>query len=217
LGNEFFGNKGEKPSEENPEPKENPKLKPKPKPFNCEHCGRDGHLAEFFFRRKREERLAREWPTRTGTALLVVCLSLGWCQGARVWCISFTLDRGVCLCLVKSHHTEKVVGVLGLGMVSLLDVPLLVANTSMVGTIAALGPRGTTGHSLPFVVRIVVQGDMWVFHLGERGWILLTPHMSKWHGTGLIHFVLTPVLSPLLTLTLVFDFAGERHGGLLVD
>jgi hypothetical protein len=65
LGNEFFGKKGEKPSEgksseEKPEPKENPKPKPKLKPFHCEHCGRDGHLAEFCFRRKREERLARE-------------------------------------------------------------------------------------------------------------------------------------------------------------
>jgi hypothetical protein len=65
LGNEFFGKKGEKPSEEKPseeklEPKENPKSKPKPKPFHCENCGRDGHLAEFCFRRKLEERLARE-------------------------------------------------------------------------------------------------------------------------------------------------------------
>jgi hypothetical protein len=65
LGNEFFGKKGEKPGEEKPsekkpEPKENPKPKSKPKPFHCEHCGRDGHLAEFCFRRKREERLARE-------------------------------------------------------------------------------------------------------------------------------------------------------------
>jgi hypothetical protein len=65
LGNEFFGKKGEKPSEkkpseEKPEPKENPKPKPKLKPFHCEHCGKDGHLAEFCFRRKREERLARE-------------------------------------------------------------------------------------------------------------------------------------------------------------
>jgi hypothetical protein len=62
LGNEFFGKKGEKQSEEKPEPKENPKPKPKPKPkpFHCEHCGKDGHLAEFCFKRKREERLARE-------------------------------------------------------------------------------------------------------------------------------------------------------------
>jgi hypothetical protein len=64
LGNEFFGKKGEKPSEEKPEPKENPKPKPKPKPFHCEHCGRDGHLAEFWFRRKREERLAIELANR---------------------------------------------------------------------------------------------------------------------------------------------------------
>jgi hypothetical protein len=58
--------------------------------------------------------------------------------------------------------------VLGLGLVSLLDVPLLVANTSMEGTIVALGPRGATGHGLPFVVRVVLQRDVWVSHLGER-------------------------------------------------
>jgi hypothetical protein len=39
---------------------QSPKPKPKPKPFHCELCGRDGHLAEFCFRRKHEERLARE-------------------------------------------------------------------------------------------------------------------------------------------------------------
>jgi hypothetical protein len=61
LGNEFFGKKKkEKLSEEKPEPKQSPEPKPKPKPLHYEHCGRDGHLAEFCFRRKREERLARE-------------------------------------------------------------------------------------------------------------------------------------------------------------
>jgi hypothetical protein len=70
------------------------------------------------------------WPTRTGTALFVVCLSLDWCREVRVWCVPFTLVRGVSLCLEVSHHIEKVVGVLGLGVVSLLDVPSLVANTS---------------------------------------------------------------------------------------
>jgi hypothetical protein len=85
------------------------------------------------------------------------------------------------------------------------------------GTITVLGPRGATDHDLPFVVRVVLQGDVWVFHLGEIGWILLTPCLSKWRGTGLIRFVLTLVLSPLLTLTLVFDFAGGRLGGFLVD
>jgi hypothetical protein len=60
LWNEFFGKKGEKPSEEKPKPKESPKPKPKPKSFHCEHYGRDVHLADFCFRRKREERFARE-------------------------------------------------------------------------------------------------------------------------------------------------------------
>jgi hypothetical protein len=120
------------------------------------------------------------WPTRTGTALFVVCLSLGWCQEVRVWCVPFTLERGGSLCLEVSHHIEKVVGVLGLGVVSLLDVSLLVANASMGGTIAVLGPKGVTGHGLPSVVRVVLQGDVWVFHLGEIGWISLTPRLSKW-------------------------------------
>jgi hypothetical protein len=38
------------------------------------------------------------------------------------------------------------------------------------GTITVLCPRGATGHGLPFVVRVVLQGDMWVFHvLDSRG------------------------------------------------
>jgi hypothetical protein len=106
---------------------------------------------------------------------------------------------------------------LGLGVVSFLDVPLLVANMSMGGTITALVPIGATGHTLPFLVCVVLQGDLWMFHLGEIGWILLTPRLSKWRGTGLILFVLNPVLSLLLTLALVFYFAGGRHGGLLVN
>jgi hypothetical protein len=217
LGNELFGKKGEKPSEEKPESKENPKPKPRLKPFHCEHCGRDGHVAEFCFRRKREERLARELANKDK-----YCPSRG-VPGPRLvprgegMVRTIYLERGMSLCVEVSHQIEKVVGVLGLGVVSLLDVPLLVANTSMEGTIATLGPTGAMGHNLPFVVRVVLQGDVWVLHLGEIGWILLTPRLSKWRGTGLIRFVLTPVLSPLLTLTLVFDFAGERHGGLLVD
>jgi hypothetical protein len=88
------------------------------------------------------------WLTRIGSPLLVVCL--------REWCVPFILVEGVSLCLEVRHHIEKVVGVLGLGMVSLLDVPLLMANTSMGGMIAVLGPRGATDHSIPFVVCVVL-------------------------------------------------------------
>jgi hypothetical protein len=34
------------------------------------------------------------------------------------------------------------------------------------GTIAALGLKGATSHRLHLVVRIVLQGDVWVFQLG---------------------------------------------------
>jgi hypothetical protein len=46
---------GEKPSEQ-PKPKHKPKLVR----FHCGYCGRDGHKDEFCFKRKREERMAKE-------------------------------------------------------------------------------------------------------------------------------------------------------------
>jgi hypothetical protein len=63
----------EKPSEEKPveklngeKPNEQPHPKPKPKPmrFYCGYCGRDGHKDEFCFKRKREERMAKEWANK---------------------------------------------------------------------------------------------------------------------------------------------------------
>jgi hypothetical protein len=84
------------------------------------------------------------------------------------------------------------VGMLGLGVVSSLDIPSLVANASMGGTITALGLKGAMGHDLHLVVLVVLQGDVWVFHLGVIGWIFLIPLLSKWHNTSLIHFTLTP-------------------------
>ena len=46
---------------------------------------------------------------------------------------------------------------------------------------------------------------------------MLTLLLTRWLDTGLTRFVLTPVLSHLLTLVLVFDFAGGRLGEFLVD
>jgi hypothetical protein len=130
LGNEFFRKNREKPSEEKPEPREDPKQKPKPKSFHCEHCGRDGHLVEFCFRRKREERLARVLankdryrPSRGVPEPRLVPRGEGM--------VRTIYPRERREFVPQSHHIEKVVGMLGLGVVSLLDVPLLVANTSM--------------------------------------------------------------------------------------
>jgi hypothetical protein len=72
-GKVFFGKESEKASEEKPvekpsgeKPSEQPKPKPKPKlvRFHCGYCGRDGHKDEFCFKRKREERMAKEWANK---------------------------------------------------------------------------------------------------------------------------------------------------------
>jgi hypothetical protein len=72
-GKLFFGKKSEKDSEEKPvekpsgeKPSEQPKPKPKPKlvKFHCGYCGRDGHKDEFCFKRKQEERMAKEWANK---------------------------------------------------------------------------------------------------------------------------------------------------------
>jgi outer membrane biosynthesis protein TonB len=82
LGTVFFGKESEKSSEEKPvekpseekpvekpsgeKPNEKPHPKPKPKPirFHCGCCGRDVHKDEFCFKRRREERMAKEWANK---------------------------------------------------------------------------------------------------------------------------------------------------------
>jgi hypothetical protein len=68
-GKVFFRKEREKPSEEKPvekpseeKPSEQPHPKPKPKlvMFHCGYCRRDDHKVEFCFKRKREERMAKE-------------------------------------------------------------------------------------------------------------------------------------------------------------
>jgi hypothetical protein len=56
--------KGEKLSEEKPSEQPHPKTKPKPIRFHCDYCGSDGHKGEFCFKRKREERIAKEWTNK---------------------------------------------------------------------------------------------------------------------------------------------------------
>jgi hypothetical protein len=82
----------EKPSEKpSGKPREKPCEEPHPKPkprsirFHCEFCGKDGHKKEFCYKRRREARMAK-----TGTTLLMVCLSLiCFCPRERVLCIWF--------------------------------------------------------------------------------------------------------------------------------
>jgi hypothetical protein len=69
-GNVFFGKESEKasevksikkPSGEKPSEQPHPKPKPKLVRFHCNYCGKEGHKDEFCFKRKREERMAKEW------------------------------------------------------------------------------------------------------------------------------------------------------------
>jgi hypothetical protein len=69
-GKVLFWKESEKASEEKPVEKpsgEKPSEQPKPKPkhklvrFHCVYCGRDDHKDEFCFKRKREERMTKEW------------------------------------------------------------------------------------------------------------------------------------------------------------
>jgi hypothetical protein len=69
----FFGKVSEKASEEKSveelsgeKPSEQPQSKPKTRlvRVRCGYCGKEGHKVEFCFKRKREERMAKEWANK---------------------------------------------------------------------------------------------------------------------------------------------------------
>jgi hypothetical protein len=123
-----------------------------------------------------------------------------------------------------------VVGLESLQVVSLLDVVPLVLNTGM-GGVVALRWRGGTVHGLPFMVLVLLQlerdGSLVVVFVvvfvvvalvGKMFWIVLTPLLRKWLGTGFTVLVLTPVLSHLFTHVLVFEFqVGDLKNIWLID
>jgi hypothetical protein len=111
-----------------------------------------------------------------------------------------------------------VVGLESLQEVSLLGVLPHVLNTGM-GGVVALSWRGGTVHGFPFVVLVLLQlervGSLIVVTMvvfvevalvGKMFWIVLTPLLRKWLGTGFTLLVLTPVLSRLFAHVLVFEF-----------
>jgi hypothetical protein len=111
-----------------------------------------------------------------------------------------------------------VVGLESLQEVSLLGVLSLVLNMGMGGVIA-LSWRGGTIHSFLFMVLVLLQlerdGSLIVVTMvvfvevglvGKIVWIVLTPLLSKWLGTGFTLLVLTPVLGRLFAHVLIFEF-----------
>jgi hypothetical protein len=66
----FVNAKGDVAEEKREKPREksceDPQPKPKPRPirFHCGYYGRDGHNEEFFFKRKREKKMVKEWANK---------------------------------------------------------------------------------------------------------------------------------------------------------
>jgi hypothetical protein len=99
---------------------------------------------------------------------------------------------------------------------SLIRFLPLVLNTGM-RRVVALRWRGGTVHGFPFLVYVFLQlerdGSLIVVTVvvfvevalvGKMVWIVLTPLLRKWLGTGFTLLVLTPVLSRLFTHVLIF-------------
>jgi hypothetical protein len=159
----FVSEKGEKPREK-PEPK------PKPIPFRCEYCGKDRHLAEFCYKRKRDERLARQQANQNryrqshGIPEPRVPLPRGVGSVRSFGRVGAQGGRSHREVVVRGLIGETMVCVLVRGLVGLvvvlLDVPLLVLNTGLGEMIAALGSRGTTDHVSPLVVLVLLPWDM---------------------------------------------------------
>jgi hypothetical protein len=99
------------------------------------------------------------------------------------------------------------------------------------GGVVALRWRGGTIHGFPFVVLVLLLVErvgflgvvtrvefVVVALVGKMVWIVLTPLLSKWLGTGFTLLVLTLVLGRLFAHVLVFEFqVGDLKNIWLID
>jgi hypothetical protein len=287
-GKVFFGKEsekaseeksGEKPSEEKPDekpsgekPSEQPQPKPKPKlvRFRCGYCGRDGHKDEFCFKRRREERIAKEWANEDkyhppngeheprvqmpkAKASVRIVPTWGERKAAGGAASRATLVRpvrgtGQTGERRRSDRRRPRQAVFGFrartgarfgsggrgsggwagefaGGQFARRCPL-VLSTGMGGVIA-LSWRGGTVHGFPFVVLVLLQLEragslvvvfVEVAFVGKMFWIVLTPLLSKWLGTGFTLLVLSPVLSRWFAHVLIFEFqVGDLMNIWLID
>jgi hypothetical protein len=160
---------GEKPGEEKQQPKKSPKPKPKPKPFHCEDCGRDGHLAEFCFRRKCEERFAREMANRDRYRP-----SRGVPEPRMV-----SISEGVVRTIYPRERREFVPQVMppqrdggghvGFGRGEFARCSFACGQYEHVGNNRSFRSQRSYGPWSHIVVRVFLQGDVWVLHIVEIG------------------------------------------------
>jgi hypothetical protein len=112
-----------------------------------------------------------------------------------------------------------------LQQVSLLDVLPLMLNTGM-GGVVVLSWRGGAVHSFPFVVLVLLQLEragflvvvfMEVALVGKVFWIVLTPLLSKWLGTGFYSSGTNPSAESFVHSLACFLISGGRLEEHLVD
>jgi hypothetical protein len=234
----FFGKESEKASEEKPvekpsgeKPSEQPQPKPKPKlvRFHCGYCGRDGHKDELCFKRRREERMAKEWANKDKYHLSNDVLeprvqmprakasvrtvpawgeqkAIGGAAGRATPVRPVHAWRGNTSGFVLMHVRGLVleVEVLVVGLESLQEVSLLgvlphVLNTGMGGSVA-LRWRGGTVHDFPFMVLVLLQ----VERVGSLMVVTVVVFVVVALVGKMVWIVLTPLLSKWLALVLLF-------------
>jgi hypothetical protein len=263
-GKVFFGKESEKASVEKPvekpsgeKPSEQPHPKPKPKivRIHCGYCGGDGHKDEFCFKKKREERMVKEWSNKDKYHLSNGILeprvqmprakasvrtvpawgerkAVGGAAGQAtlVRPVRGTSQTGAGLDRQQFGFRARTCARFGFGGRGsgglarefaggqFARCSLLVLNTGM-GGVVSLSWRGGTVHGFPFVVLVLLQVErcgslivvtvvvfVEVALVGKMVWIVLTPLLCKWLGTGFTLLLLTPVLSRLFAHVLIFEF-----------
>jgi hypothetical protein len=108
-----------------------------------------------------------------------------------------------------------VVGLESQQVVSLLGVLPLVLNTGMGGVVVLVLLQAERFGFLGVISEVVF---VVVVLVGKMAWFVLTPLSSKWLGTSFTLLVLTPVLSRLFALVLVFEFqVGDLKNICLID
>jgi hypothetical protein len=226
-GKVFFGKENEKANEGKPveklsgeKPSEQPHPKPKPKlvRFHYGYCGRDGHKDEFCFKRKREERMAKEWTNkdkyhlsdgvleprvqmpRAKTSVRTVrawgerkAVGGAAVQVTPVRPVQAWTGSGLGFMLVQARGLFLEVMVLVVGLESLQVVRLLgvlpLEFTTGMGGVVALRRRGGTFHELSFVVLFLLQA--------ERGGSLRVVTVVVFVEVALVGEMLWLVLTPL--------------------
>jgi hypothetical protein len=191
--------------------------------FHCGYCGRDGHKDEFCFKRKREERMVKEWankdkyhpsssvleprvqmPRAEASVRTVPAWGKRKASGGVAGGVKPVRPVWVCrvaslvFVLVRSLGLSQVVVVLVVGLeslqvVSLLGVLPLVLNTGM-GGFVALRWRGGTVHRLSFVVLVLLP----VERVGSLMVVTVVVFVEVALVGKMVWFVLTPLSSKWL-------------------